>query len=478
MKILSELLENIPILESHGNLEARVSSVSLNSKAIEPHAIFVALVGNVVDGHVFIDEVIEKGATVIVYEKDPKEFKNGLPAQAGVTYIKVKDTHSALGIIADNFYGNPSSKLKLIGVTGTSGKTTTVTLSHQLFRNLGYKAGMIGTDVNKINDKSQEANRTTPDAVTLNKLLAEMVDDGCEYCFMEVSSHSVSEKRISGLTFTGGIFTNLSLDHLDYHKTLDEYCDAKKGFFDMLPATSFAITNIDDERGEYMLSTTKANKYTLSLKKKADFNERLESKLIGEFNAYNVLGVYAIAVLLGQDKEKVKEAIKKLETVPGRFQYYKSENGVIGVVDYAHKPDALEKVLKTINDMKPVPVGLVQGKIITVVGCGGDRDKSKRPIMTKIGYDMSDILILTSDNPRTEKPEDILSDMQKGLKGLSLKNKVYIIEDRHMAIEKACELAKNNDYILLAGKGHENYQEVNGVKTHFDDMEELQKYLK
>lgn len=465
MKILSELLEDIEVLESHGNLEARVSSVSLNSKNIEPRACFVALTGNVVDGHMFIDEVIEKGATAIVYEKEPKEFKNG------ITYIKVSDTHGAVGMIADNFYDNPSSKLKLVGITGTNGKTTTATLLHQLFLNLGHKAGMIGTIVNKINDKSYEAIRTTPDSITLNKLFAEMVDNGCEYCFIEVSSHSVCEKRIEGLTFTGGIFTNLTLDHLDYHKTIENYCDAKKTFFDMLPPTGFAIANIDNERGEYMLSTTKAKKYTFSLKKKADFNERIETKLIGEFNAYNILGIYAVAVLLGEDKERIKEVIKNLESVPGRFQYIKSKNNITGIVDYAHTPDALENVLKTINDMK------AKGKVVTLVGCGGDRDKSKRPIMAKIGYEMSDVLILTSDNPRTEKPEDILSDMQKGLplKGI---DKVEIIIDRHIAIEKAFEKVKSGDYILLAGKGHENYQEVNGIKIHFDDMEELQKYLK
>lgn len=465
MKILSELLEDVKILESHGNLEARVSSISLNSKEIETHALFVAIVGNVVDGHIYIDEVIEKGATAIVYENDPAEFKNG------VTYIKVEDSHSAMGIIASNFYNNPSSKLKLVGVTGTNGKTTTATLLHQLFLNLGHKAGMIGTVVNKINDKSYEAIRTTPDSITLNKLFAEMVDNGCEYCFMEVSSHSVCEKRIKGLTFVGGIFTNLTLDHLDYHKTIENYCDAKKSFFDSLPQTGFAIANIDDERGEYMLSDTKAQKFTLSLKKKADFNERLPSKLLGEFNAYNILGIYAVAVLLGEDKEKIKETIKSLESVPGRFQYIKSKNNVTGIVDYAHTPDALENVLKTINEMKG------KGKVITVVGCGGDRDKSKRPIMAKIGYEISDILILTSDNPRTEKPEEILNDMQKGLP-LDGIDKVEIIIDRHMAIEKSCGLAKNGDYILLAGKGHESYQEVNGIKNHFDDMEELKKYLK
>jgi UDP-N-acetylmuramoyl-L-alanyl-D-glutamate--2,6-diaminopimelate ligase len=466
MKILNELLNDITVLETHGNIDAGVSSVSLDSRLVEPNSLFVALSGNITDGHNFIDEVIEKGAKTIVYEKDIKEFKGG------VTYVKVADTHSAVGLIANNFYDNPSHKMKLVGVTGTSGKTTTATLLHQLFRDLGYKAGLMGTVVNKINDKAEEAHRTTPDAVTLNKLLADMVDQGCEYCFMEVSSHSVTEKRISGLHFVGGIFTNLSLDHLDYHKTLDNYCDAKKGFFDMIPVGGFAIANIDDDRGEYMLSTTKANIYTLSLKKSADFNKRFESKLIGEFNAYNLLGIYTTAVLLGQDKDKVVNVIKNLEAVPGRFQYIKSESGVTGIVDYAHKPDALENVLRTINSMKG------NGKVITVVGCGGDRDKSKRPIMAKIGYDMSDILILTSDNPRTEKPEDILEDMKKGIEGLYFENKVYVLVDRYDAIEKSCQLAKPGDFVLVAGKGHENYQEVNGIQTHFDDMEELQKSFK
>ncbi len=465
MKILSDVLNDIVILHTRGNVEAPVSSVSLDSRTIVQHSLFVALSGNVVDGHIFIDEVIKKGATTIVYENDPKEFVHG------VNYIKVADTHDAVGIIASNFYDNPSQKMKLVGVTGTNGKTTTATLLHQLFRDLGHKAGMIGTVVNKVNDKSYEASRTTPDPITLNELLAEMVDDGCGYCFMEVSSHSVCEKRISGLRFVGGIFTNLTLDHLDYHKTIENYCDAKKGFFDILPATGFAIANIDDERGLYMLSTTKAKTYTLSLKKEADFTERLSSKLIGEFNIYNILGVYAAAVLLGEDKEKVKDIIKTLEPVPGRFQYIKSETDVTGIVDYAHSPDALENVLRTTNEMKGT------GKIISIVGCGGDRDRSKRPIMAKLGYDMSDILILTSDNPRTEKPENILEEMRKGIEGLP-EDKVYIIEDRHEAIEKACFLATPGDFILIAGKGHETYQEVNGVKTHFDDMEELKKNLK
>ncbi len=466
MKILNNLLNEIFVVDMHGNIDNPVSSISLNSKNIKSNSLFVALEGNVVDGHVFIEEVIEKGATTIVYEKDPSEF------HAGVTYVKVADSHTAMGVIANNFYGEPSRKMKLVGVTGTNGKTTTATLLHQLFRDLGHKAGMIGTVVNKINDKSFESSRTTPDSVTLNELLAEMVDDGCEYCFMEISSHSVCEKRISGLYFIGGIFTNLTLDHLDYHKTFENYCEAKKRFFDVLPSHGFAIANIDDGKGEYMLSTTKANKYTLSLKKEADFTDRLETKLIGEFNAYNILGVYAAAILLEQDKEKVKKIIKTLEPVAGRFQYIKSPSGVTGIVDYAHTPDALENVLRTANEMKK------KGRVIAVVGCGGDRDRSKRPIMAKIGYDMSDILILTSDNPRTEKPEDILEEMKKGIEGLYFENKVYVLVDRYEAIEKACELSQPGDFVLIAGKGHENYQEVNGVKSHFDDMEELKKFLK
>lgn len=471
MKILNEILEDVKVMENRGNLETRVSSISLSSKNIEPRAVYVAIVGNIVDGHDYIDEAIDKGSTVVIHEKVLSDYKNG------ITYVKVANTHSAAGIISSNFYDNPSTKLKLIGVTGTNGKTTTATLLHKLFRELGHKVGMIGTVVNKINDEEIEAVRTTPDSVSLNKLLAEMVDNGCEYCFMEVSSHSVSEKRIEGLSFAGGIFTNLTLDHLDYHKTIENYSEAKKTFFDVLPASGFAIANVDDEKGEYMLSTTKAKTYTLSLKKEidssgnsVDFNQRFTTKLIGEFNAYNVLGVYATSIILGQDKDKVIEIIEKLDSVPGRFQAIKSNNNITGIVDYAHTPDALENVLKTINKMKN------NGKVISVIGCGGDRDKSKRPIMARIGYDMSDILILTSDNPRTEKPEDILIDMEKGLPAEN-EDKVEVIIDRRVAIKKAFEKAEEGDYILVAGKGHEKYQEINGLKTYFDDMEELEKYL-
>ncbi len=479
MKGLTELLKEIHSLEIKGDSDIGVTSLSFNSKTIEQGALFVALVGNATDGHTYIGDAIENGAKVIVYEKEPESFKDG------VIYIKVLDTHDTVGKLASAFYDHPSEHLKLIGITGTNGKTTTATLLHQLFRNLGQKAGMIGTIANKINDKSIDALHTTPDPITLNKLLKEMVDDGCDYCFMEVSSHAVVEKRISGLFFSGGVFTNLTLDHLDYHKTIENYRDAKKAFFDNLTEEVFVLSNLDDPNGAYMLSSTKAKKYFYSLKQDADFTERLETKLIGEFNAYNALAIYGTAVLLDEDRGKVQTEMKNLEPVEGRFQYIKSTTGVIGIVDYAHTPDALENVLKTIQELC-VRQDLTQSKIISVIGCGGDRDKTKRPIMAKIGYDMSDVLILTSDNPRTEKPEDILRDMEAGLpdierQGLSIgallpnNKKVYIMPDRREAIKKAVERAVEGDYILVAGKGHEKYQEVNGVKNHFDDMEELKK---
>ena len=462
MKLLSELIKEISTVEIKGEIDITVSSVSISSKNILEGAIFIAIVGNISDGHDFINSAIENGAKVIVHQKDLENY------QDGVVYIKVEDTHEASGKLESSFYDHPSEHLTLIGLTGTNGKTTTTTLLPQLFMNFGQKAGLIGTVVNKINDKSFEAERTTPDPITLNKILAEMVEAGCDYCFIEVSSHAVALKRISGLFFSGGVFTNLTLDHLDYHKTFEDYRDAKKAFFDSLSSEVFALSNIDDSNGEYMLSGTRARKYYYGLKTDTDFSERLETKLIGEFNAYNTLAVYATAVLLDEDRGKVREEIKKLDPVPGRFQYVKSKNNIIGIVDYAHTPDALENVLKTVNEMKG------NGKVISVFGCGGDRDKTKRPIMAKIGYDMSDILILTSDNPRTENPEDILENMKEGIKGMDM-SKVNIITDRYEAIKKAVSLAKEGDYILLAGKGHENYQEVNGVKSHFDDLEELQK---
>lgn len=457
-----EIMDGIEVLDLQGILDINISSVCLNSFDSGDGGLFVAIVGAVADGHDFIDQAIEKGAKVVVHEKDLPEYKDG------VTYVKVADTKSVVGLIATRFFGNPSTKFKLVGVTGTNGKTTIATLLYKLFRKLGYKAGLIGTVANIINDVSVEAARTTPDAIALNQLLAQMADSGCEYVFMEVSSHAVELGRINGLEFAGGIFTNLTQDHLDFHQSMEDYRDAKKKFFDMLPEQAFALSNADDASGEYMLSTTQASKHFYALQKDAEFNERLASKLIGEFNAYNVLAVYASACLLGQDKAKVKEVIATLDGAPGRFMATKSTSGVTGIVDYAHTPDAVENVLRTINNMKGT------GKLVTVIGCGGDRDKGKRPQMAKMAYDMSDIVVLTADNPRSEKVEDILADMQAGLPA-NLESKVFIISDRREAIARACQMAGSGDFVALLGKGHEDYQEVNGTKTHFDDMEELKK---
>ena len=376
-----------------------------------------------------------------------------------------------------HFYGNPSKKIKIIGVTGTNGKTTITTFLYQLFRSLGYKVGMIGTVVNMVNSERIDAPHTTPDPISLNILLKKMVKAGCEYCFMEVSSHAIDQNRTAGIKFAGGIFTNLTHDHLDYHKTIEGYRDVKKKFFDRLWENAFAISNKDDLNGEHMLQNTKAKKYFYSLKKPADFTDRLKTKLIGEFNAYNLLAVYATAVLLGEDKENVKELIKSLEPVEGRFNYVKSSNGITGIVDYAHTPDALKNVLKTIVEMKynGLPADKAR-RIISVFGCGGDRDRAKRPIMARIGHEMSDIIILTSDNPRTENPDAIIEEMKKGLPSKIVN--VHIISDRREAINKACTLAKKGDFILIAGKGHEKYQEINGEKTHFDDIEELKNCFK
>ncbi len=477
MKSLQELIKEIVMIDTKGDFDISISSLSLNSQTVQAGSLFIALVGRLLDGHTYIDRAIEHGAHVIVHQKDLEEYKEG------VTYIKVADSHDAVGKLASAFYDYPSEKLKLVGVTGTNGKTTITTLLHQLFRNLGHRVGMMGTIVNKVNDTLMDAERTTPDSITLNKLLKQMVDEGCDYCFMEVSSHAVVEKRISGLFFTGGVFTNLTQDHLDYHQTFENYRDAKKVFFDSLTEDVFVLSNSDDSNGAYMLSSTQAKKYFYSLKEdpdiattKASFHERFETKLIGEFNAYNVLAVYATAILLDEDRGKVRDMMKNLEPVEGRFQYVKSNDNRVAIVDYAHTPDALENVLKTIFEMKK------DGKVISVFGCGGDRDKMKRPIMARIGYDMSDIVILTSDNPRTEDPFAILADMKKGLESISINpiggKEVLVIADRHEAIKKGVELAKEGDYILVAGKGHEKYQEVNGLKTHFDDMEELKKNFK
>jgi UDP-N-acetylmuramoyl-L-alanyl-D-glutamate--2,6-diaminopimelate ligase len=468
MKILSNIIKNIEVLETHGNVDISISAISISNKSIVENSLFVAIHGHVTDGHNFISDVISKGAKVIVHQTDLSEY------HPHVAYVKVRDTKEAVGIIAHNFYNHPSFKLKLVGVTGTNGKTTVTSLLHQLFLNMGHKAGLIGTIEHKINNDIYESSRTTPDAITLNSMLSKMVDAGCEYCFIEVSSHSVAEKRISGLSFAGGVFTNLTHDHLDYHGNFENYRSAKKAFFDGLNEGAFVLSNIDDDSGEIMLSNAKGKKYFYGFKKPAEFNLKLESRLLGDFNLYNALAVYGVASLLGIENEKIISEVKKLEPIEGRFNYFKSENGVTGVVDYAHTPDALDNALKTTLSL--AQVGLVQGRVITVVGCGGDRDKAKRPLMAQIAYSMSDIVILTSDNPRSEKIEDILADMRSGLPE-DVEN-VHVVEDRREAIKKACEMSTLGDYILVAGKGHEKYQEVNGVKNHFDDMEELKNNLK
>lgn len=465
MKNVSELIINSNPIEIIGDNEVLISSISINSKTVEVGGLFIAMKGEKLDGHDYINEVIEKGAKAIIHENDIENPKEG------IVYLKVKDTHEACGIIASNFYDNPSKSLKLVGVTGTNGKTTIATLLHQLFRNLGKNAGMIGTIVNKINDKEIEAKLTTPDSITLNKLMREMVDADCGYCFMEVSSHAIAFKKTVGLYFAGGIFTNLTHDHLDFHKTIEEYAKVKKEFFTNLPVGSFALSNLDSDYGEFMLSDTKAKRYFYSRNGEANFSGHMETKLIGDFNQSNILAIFGASVLLGTNEVDAKEQIKTLESAPGRFMAMKSSKGVTGIVDFAHTPDALKNVLETIQKMKG------EGKVIALFGCGGDRDKAKRPIMGKIGYDLSDILILTSDNPRTESPYVILQDMAIGLSDNYNHQKVFVIPDRSEAIQKACELSKSGDYVLLAGKGHEDYQEVNGVKSHFDDMEELKKYL-
>jgi len=483
LKLLSDILYKVKLEEIIGSTHVAVSSVVLDSRKVKKDSLFVATVGVNVDGHSFIDKAVELGAIAIVCEKIPENRKEN------VTYVKVSDSTYALGIIACNYFDNPSTKLKLVGVTGTNGKTTTVTLLYNLFRSLGYAVGLLSTVQNKINNTIIPATHTTPDPLSLNELLNSMVEQGCEYAFMEVSSHAIVQHRIAGVHFTGAVFSNITHDHLDYHKTFDEYIRAKKMFFDHLPSTAFALTNKDDRNGLVMLQNTQAEKFTYSLRSISDFKCKvLENhlnglflqidgkdvwvKLIGSFNAYNVLAVYAAAVLLKQDKTNVLTALSNLNSVEGRFQYVKSEHGVIGIVDYAHTPDALKNVLETIKDIR---TGNEQ--VITLVGCGGDRDNAKRPVMAAIACEYSNKVILTSDNPRSEDPESILDQMQKGVSPSDAR-KTLRITDRKEAIKTALSLSKAGDIILVAGKGHEKYQEIKGVKHPFDDFEILKETIK
>ena len=483
MKLLSEILYKVRLEEVVGSTHMAISSVTFDSRKVKKDSLFIATKGTAVDGHLYIDKAIESGAIAIICETIPKQ-KNDT-----VTYVKVVDSSLALGIIACNYFDNPSEKIKLVGITGTNGKTTTVTLLFNLFKSFGYSVGLLSTVQNKINNTVILSTHTTPDALTLNELLNTMVEQGCEYAFMEVSSHAVVQNRIAGINFTGAVFSNITHDHLDYHKTFDEYIKAKKRFFDFLPNTAFALVNKDDRNGIIMFQNTKAQRHTYSLQTVADFkckilenqlnglflnidNQEVWVKLIGTFNAYNVLAVYATAVLLKQDKLNVLTALSNLNSVEGRFQYIKSPNGVIGIIDYAHTPDALKNVLETIKDIRNG-----NEQVITVVGCGGDRDAAKRPVMAAIACEYSTKIILTSDNPRSEDPEEILNQMQKGINPTDIK-KTLRITDRREAIKTACQLSNAGDIILIAGKGHEKYQEIKGVKHDFDDYEIFKETIK
>ena len=473
---LSALLSSCKILELVGNTEQDITGICFDSRKVSASSMFIATVGTVADGHQFISSAIEKGASVIVCEKLPKKL------DATVTYVVVDNSSRAMGLIAAAYYQHPSKKLKLVGVTGTNGKTTVATLLSNLFQELGYKVGLLSTVENKINNTVIPSTHTTPDSISINELLLDMIAANCDYCFMEVSSHATVQERIAGLSFTGGIFTNISHDHLDFHQTFEEYIKAKKYFFDQLPASAFALTNSDDKRGAVMLQNTKAHAKTYALQSMATFKakiienqfsglflnidaEEVWFKMVGSFNAYNLLAVYATAMLLDQDKTRVLTILSTLSGAEGRFDYTIAPNGVIGIVDYAHTPDAIKNVLQTIANIRKG-----NETVIAIVGCGGDRDKTKRPIMAEVACKLSDKVILTSDNPRTEDPAAILKEMEAGVP-ISLKKKTITIQDRKEAIRTACHLAKSGDIILLAGKGHEKYQEINGVKFPFDDKQ-------
>ena len=476
MKQLKDILYKVHIEAVHGATDVVVSKIEFDSRKIELNDVFVAIRGTLSDGHDYIEKALSLGAIAIICEEFPKVIVNG------VTYIKVKDSNEALAYMSANYYENPSEKIRLVGITGTNGKTTIASLLYQLFKKAGYKVGLLSTVKIMVDEQEFRATHTTPDSLTINKYLDLMIQEGCEFCFMEVSSHGVHQKRTEGLRFEGGVFTNLSHDHLDYHNSFAEYRDVKKSFFDNLSKDAFAITNIDDKNGLVMLQNTKARKLTYALKSYADYKAQiLENqlsglllkindhevwvKLIGSFNAYNLLAIYGVAVELGIEKMEALRLLSELESVSGRFQFIVSDSKITAIVDYAHTPDALENVLKTIEDIRTK-----NEQLITVVGCGGDRDKTKRPIMANIASSMSDKAIFTSDNPRTENPETIIEEMEKGVEPQNFKKTVSIL-DRKQAIKTACQLANPNDIILIAGKGHETYQEINGVRHDFDDLQ-------
>lgn len=479
---LKDILWKVAIEAVHGSTDVAIEKMEFDSRKVSENDVFIAIRGTISDGHEFIETAINKGAIAIICDSFPKIIVSG------ITYIKVNDTNKAMAFMAANYFENPSQKLKLIGITGTNGKTTIASLLFQLFQKAGFKTGLLSTVKIVVDTNEFKATHTTPDSISINHYLNEMVIAGVEYCFMEVSSHGIHQKRTEGLHFAGGVFTNLSHDHLDYHATFSEYRDVKKSFFDYLPKTAFALSNIDDKNGSVMLQNTNARKLTYALKTYADYKAQiLENqlsglllkindnevwvRLIGTFNAYNLLAIYGTAVELGMESLEVLRLLSELESVSGRFQFIISNGKITAIVDYAHTPDALENVLKTINDIRTK-----NEQLITVVGCGGDRDKTKRPVMAGIAADLSDKIIITSDNPRTENPETIIEEMEAGVAPQNYKKTVSIV-DRKQAIKTACQLAQANDIILIAGKGHETYQEINGVRHDFDDMKIVKEML-
>jgi len=480
MQVLKDILYGVTIVEVHGTTDVSVDFLTFDSRQAKSNSVFFAIQGVARDGHDFIPEVCDAGCTVIIAERV-------VEVPESVQLIVVSDTQSALAIMAGNFFDEPSKKLNLIGVTGTNGKTTITTLLFNLYSRLGYSCGLISTVVNKIGDRDIISTHTTPDPIVLNRLLKEMVEQGISHCFMEVSSHGIDQCRTDGLVFKGGIFTNLTHDHLDYHESFENYRDTKKQFFDSLSTNSFALTNNDDKNGLVMLQNSMAEKYTYSLNSVSDFkakilessfdgmllninNSEFWSKLVGKFNAYNILSVYSVASILGLPRDELLKTMSSLEAVDGRFQFYK-KNKITAIVDYAHTPDALENILKSINEIKTS-----KNNLITVVGCGGNRDKSKRPLMGDIASNLSSKVIFTSDNPRFEDPNNIIKEMISGVKS-SNSNKTISISNRKEAIKAACKFAKSNDIILVAGKGHESYQEINGVKSDFDDFKIVKELL-
>ena len=477
---LNEILSKVTPLDIRGNAEVEITGVNIDSRRIEKGHLFVAIKGTQVDGHSFIQKAIDLGAAAILCEYLPETLSEG------VTYVVVDSSEAAVGPVATMYYGDPTSKLKLVGVTGTNGKTTVATLLYNMFRKFGHHCGLLSTVCNYIEGEAIPADHTTPDPIKLNRLLSEMVARGCEYAFMECSSHAIAQKRIGGLKFAGGLFTNLTRDHLDYHKTFENYRDAKKAFFDMLPKDAFAITNADDKNGMVMVQNTKASVKTYSTRTLADFKARIIEchfegmyldidghevgvQFIGKFNVSNLLAVYGAAVMLGKKPEDIVVILITLKSVSGRLEPIRSPEGYTAIVDYAHTPDALENVLNAIHEVLDG-----KGNVITICGAGGNRDKGKRPLMAQEAVKQSDRVIITSDNPRFEEPQDIINDMLAGLNAQQMK-KVVSIADRREAIRTACMMAQKGDVILIAGKGHEDYQEIKGVKHHFDDREEVRK---